>query len=432
LSSRQKESHCLVETAQFQLANACLQYLSTTEICITFSGIQKSFPKEFHFLGYAAAYWPFHAVHAERGGGGDYVTWPSQMMLNTWVNICRTRSFASTLPQCPNEGTTLMHIASEHGLERLAKEIYAKDIATLSEVRSRSNHISAPMTRKLTKNVVKDNRELRNDGVRNDVRGNHQRSPRNGSGMRISHRLTKKVTQTTQKSGYNDQGGSQAQEGKKAKMRLAADVPKEQSLIINAVDLSGQLPIHSAAGYNNLEMVKFLHERGSDLRIADQEGCTPLYKAVLNGHLEVVKFLYEHGADGDVHTATNNGWTPLNAASDSGHLQVLKFLYEHGADADIHTATNNGWTPLNAASDSGHLEVVKFLYEHGADADIHTATNNGWTPLHSASGEGHLEVVKFLYDHGADADLHASTDDGQTPLHAASRNDHLEVVKFLY
>jgi hypothetical protein len=36
LSSRQKNPPCLAETAQFQLTNACLQYLSTREICITF------------------------------------------------------------------------------------------------------------------------------------------------------------------------------------------------------------------------------------------------------------------------------------------------------------------------------------------------------------------------------------------------------------
>ncbi|KAL3468771.1 hypothetical protein BJX99DRAFT_269126 [Aspergillus californicus] len=201
LNSRQKSSLCLAETAHFHLANACLQYLSTREICIAFSGRQRGSSTEFHFLDYAAAYWLFHAVDAEKGSWGENVTWPSQIILNTWVNICKISNPASL--QCPEEGTTLMHIAAQHGLERLAKSICVEE-------------------------------------------------------------------------------GE-----KRANVELAADISKEQSSMINARDSSGQLPIHSAASYSHLGMVKLLHKNGSNLGITDQRGCTPLYKAVLNGHVEV-------------------------------------------------------------------------------------------------------------------------------------------------
>ncbi|KAL4869948.1 hypothetical protein BDV12DRAFT_184886 [Aspergillus spectabilis] len=126
LNSRQEGSLCLAETAHFHLANACLQYLSTREICTAFSGTQKGSSTEFHFLDYAAAYWLSHAVYAEKGSWGEKVAWPSQSILNTWVNICKTLNPASL--QCPQEGTTLMHIAGQHGLERLAKSIFKSDV----------------------------------------------------------------------------------------------------------------------------------------------------------------------------------------------------------------------------------------------------------------------------------------------------------------
>jgi ankyrin repeat protein len=430
LNSRQKGSLCLAETAHFHLANACLQYLSTREICTAFSGTQKGSSTEFHFVDYAAAYWLSYAVDAEKGSWGEKVTWPSQSVLNTWVNICKTSNPASL--QCPQEGTTLMHIAGQHGLERLAKSICAEEATTLAKTTRKSSQMSV-LTQKKTKGAVKNDRQPHINAVRTTIQDSQQGSLKGGSGMQISRTQTRNSTKVTQKSDYRVMG-SQTLGKRRAKVGLPdiPDIPKEQSFMINAKDSSGQLPIHSAAGYNQLEMVKILHQNGSDLNSTDKKGYTPLCKAVFNGHLEVVKFLYEHGAATDIHTPIKDGWTPLNAASSNGHLEVVKFLYKHGAAADIHTPDQNGWTPLNAASSNGYLEVVKFLYKHGADADIHIATTNGRTPLHSASFNGHLEVVKFLYEHGADADIHTAINYGHTPLYAASAFGHLEVVKFLY
>ncbi|MDR1959797.1 MAG: ankyrin repeat domain-containing protein, partial [Planctomycetaceae bacterium] len=55
-------------------------------------------------------------------------------------------------------------------------------------------------------------------------------------------------------------------------------------------------PLKSAANTGNLEMVKYLVERGADVNLAYCDtGSTPLHSAVRKGPLEVVRYLVEKG-----------------------------------------------------------------------------------------------------------------------------------------
>ena len=52
---------------------------------------------------------------------------------------------------------------------------------------------------------------------------------------------------------------------------------------------------------------------------------TPLHEAEI-GNLDVVKYLVEKGAD--VNIPDENGWTPLHIAAKEGKLDVVKYLVE--------------------------------------------------------------------------------------------------------
>ncbi|KAJ5654803.1 hypothetical protein N7490_001806 [Penicillium lividum] len=404
LSKRLYGHHNIPNSANVQLANTCLLYLSTNEIRA--SCLEKALTKRFPFIGYAVTYWLPHAVSAEREGLGEDILWPTDIIFEVWVKICK--GLGDTSIQSARENTTLMHIAAEYDLQTLAERI---------------------------------------------LRSNDEQKPVNISG-RHSRVLSGLLSTLLIKAGGRIHSG-RIGDGHKVCEMLKEGNETGKKVFVKMLNVNGELPIHLAAKHGSLAMIEFLykarrgfkgldddqrkalyvgsqHGTDDDIHVTTKDGWTPLFAASTNGHLEVVKFLYEHGADADIHVAAKDGWTALSVASSNGHLEVVEFLYEHGADADIHVATKNGWTPLSAASDSGHLEVVKFLYEHGADADIHTAAKNGWTPLSAASSNGHLEVVRFLYEHGADADIHVATKDGWTPFSVASSNGHLEVVEFLY
>jgi len=87
-----------------------------------------------------------------------------------------------------------------------------------------------------------------------------------------------------------------------------------------------------AAERGNLEIVKFLVERGVKIESKDVDGATPLYGAAFNGRMSVVQYLVEKGAD--VNAANNNGYVPLAMVAKSNHLDLVKYLIEKGASID--------------------------------------------------------------------------------------------------
>ena len=92
-----------------------------------------------------------------------------------------------------------------------------------------------------------------------------------------------------------------------------------------------------AAERGNLEIVKFLIERGVKIESKDVDGATALYGAALNGRTSVVQYLVEKGAD--VNAADNEGYVPLAMAAKNNHLDIVKYLIEKGASIDTAMAS---------------------------------------------------------------------------------------------
>lgn len=53
---------------------------------------------------------------------------------------------------------------------------------------------------------------------------------------------------------------------------------------VNARDVSGNTPLHTAASTNNILMIKMLTARGADLKVTNNTGQTPLYYSIAIGH----------------------------------------------------------------------------------------------------------------------------------------------------
>ncbi|XP_076471982.1 myotrophin-like [Babylonia areolata] len=70
-----------------------------------------------------------------------------------------------------------------------------------------------------------------------------------------------------------------------------------QNVDVVNTEINGRYPLHVAADYGQIDVIKFLLDKGAKINQADKHGLTPLLSAIFEGHTECVKMLLERGAD---------------------------------------------------------------------------------------------------------------------------------------
>ncbi len=143
----------------------------------------------------------------------------------------------------------------------------------------------------------------------------------------------------------------------------AAESPKGEAA---QPEISGpaitKAPLQEAAGDGDLDQVKELLSKGTDVNGRDVLGTTPLMFAANGGNLEVCTLLIEKKAD--VNAKNKDGVTALMFASAAGDLPVVKLLLEKGAN--INTPDKDGKNALSYAKADGRQHVEQFLASKGA------------------------------------------------------------------
>jgi ankyrin repeat protein len=236
-------------------------------------------------------------------------------------------------------------------------------------------------------------------------------------------------------------------------------------------------PLVAACAAGRLEAVRFLLERGAELRPKDAV-VTPVQAAVMNGHVAVTKLLLESGATLDEAAAGVPG------ASASGFFPILEFLVKAGLDLDrplsggralreraldaarlagrrtlvswlrlqevdpeemrtaptalderrvlqTRLAKDRGEAPLAAAEERPERiqEALEAIRSAGEGAASWT-TDEGEPLLAVAAGHGLREVVDSLLSVGADPGAVAAHS-LVTPLIRAAEGGHTEVARLL-
>ncbi|KAJ3657645.1 hypothetical protein Zmor_009432 [Zophobas morio] len=179
--------------------------------------------------------------------------------------------------------------------------------------------------------------------------------------------------------------------------------------------------LHSAACFNNFEIVNIMMDYKVDIQIDTKRGKTILHQACGMGHLEFVMFLLSKGAH--VNDVDEYGRTPLHLGALNGQLQTVETLLKHEATLDC--VDKFGRTPLYFAVENGHEEVVKYLVDE-AHASVSKKAWNGWGPLELAIMQGNVNIVRFLLE--KDVSVDGVDDYGMKPLHLAARQSNLEVL----
>jgi ankyrin repeat protein len=143
-------------------------------------------------------------------------------------------------------------------------------------------------------------------------------------------------------------------------------------------------------------MVKLLIDRGADVNLhGGSGGITALIYSFVEGkNLDVPKFLLQKGANPN--SVQTDGRTALLSAPLHG-ADAVKLLLDYGANPNL--KYYNGTTALINASWVGDIESTKLLVVAGAD--VNAKNDSGHTALNIATEKGYTEIADYLKQHGA-------------------------------
>jgi ankyrin repeat protein len=101
---------------------------------------------------------------------------------------------------------------------------------------------------------------------------------------------------------------------------------------IDASNENGESVLAMALRYKcDLDLLMLLVEGGADIYDFDEEGVSVFEMAITYGNIEMVKYLIDKGVDVN-DTKRKSRFTPLMAAACYGRVDVAKLLIENGAD----------------------------------------------------------------------------------------------------
>ncbi len=193
---------------------------------------------------------------------------------------------------------------------------------------------------------------------------------------------------------------------------------------VNARSATERTALLAAAAYpRTVDLLRFLLDRGADLRAEDRTGATALSLAVRSADIDVVRFLVARGLDPNAlapvarriafarRDRPTTDYLMTNGASAGGDLlitaatwhptDVVARLIEAGADVNASNAAQYGRTPLLTAvtSEAEGADTLKLLLDHGADPNARTT--EGESPLDWAIYKGDRAKIQVLEQYGA-------------------------------
>lgn len=193
--------------------------------------------------------------------------------------------------------------------------------------------------------------------------------------------------------------------------------------LLNAKNPDAMTPLNLAAQEGQLEIAKFLLEKGADPVLGDNENSGPIHLAAISGSKDIVDLLLKHGVSIDAQD--ENDMTPLLFALSRRQFDMANHLIDIGADVRLQTV--NSWSALQLAAIGGNLDLVKRLVE--MKVKVNDEINGGMTPVFSAASYGYLDIVQYLVEQGAD--IRHKDDDGRTILFFTRNPNTYETVEYL-
>lgn len=167
-------------------------------------------------------------------------------------------------------------------------------------------------------------------------------------------------------------------------------------LVENGADITknGKLLIAVASEYNRLQILKYLIEKGCDLKNSEA-----FNKAGFHQFYEGAKLLLLHGANQELGDLRGKLWVFEQAVNKSDY-EVLKKL--NLTQEELNQNNCNGETALIIAIKQNNFEMVKYLINRNSDKnkpetyDCGDDISFGKTPIQIARKNNFQEIISFL------------------------------------
>jgi ankyrin repeat protein len=145
-----------------------------------------------------------------------------------------------------------------------------------------------------------------------------------------------------------------------------------------------QTALHFAVTQHQLALIELLIAHGADLSIQNAKKMMPIALAAKQGDADLVKFLHEKGSD------LYQSRALFHAANCQKSSAALEYLLDVGVD--INMPNRQGYTPIFSAISAYSLKNVKLLLDRGADIKMHSP--RGLTVLeHAFACWGEVECL---------------------------------------
>jgi len=193
-------------------------------------------------------------------------------------------------------------------------------------------------------------------------------------------------------------------------------------------DIEGKTPLHYAAGSKDPQAVDcvqcILETAPSVINWQDYEGCTALHLAIAGGNEAVVSSLISLESC-DVNALDNMFRTPLHWAAVFGHSTIVSMLLSSKVDAS--SSDSAGATPLHYAAVNNFAQTVKVFLSCPYVKD--EADNEGRSAFLWAASSGADDSISCFIQHGVD--LMQVDKLGTTAVHVAACAGHTGTVQLL-
>jgi ankyrin repeat protein len=212
----------------------------------------------------------------------------------------------------------------------------------------------------------------------------------------------------------------------------------ERGAAVNAATSRGITPLLvAAAAPGNVSTVRYLLDKGADLRARDADGEDALTRASFTGDVDTLKLLLDRGADPK--HADTFGYTALMNATTFRDSQRIRLLLAAGSDPNAFNISGgvvkNGplalrhMSALMLAAPFSDQETITALLKAGAR--VNEKDIRGMTPLMLSIATDHAQPATVRQLLAAGADVQAKDNNGDSALDWARKIGNPEIVSML-